>query len=382
VVGTFGPLREQLGHRARPETVSHPAVTYPSRCRPSSACEREITILQFDGITVILSRAVSSLRNDRLRSYISSVSRTRYVVRDGGAPVAIDTGSTVPRRQLGRFLRQLREEAQITVKVAAEELEWSAPKIWRIESGATSMRALDVEAMCRVYGAPAHVTEALKGLARETKAKGWWHSFGEAIPEWFELYVGLEAAASRLREYGPELVPGLLQTESYTAEVFRVGNPDISEDKIKEGVAVRLERQAILTRARPTPPTLDVVINEATLRRPITDLAAMADQLSHISKISELPNVSVRVLPLSAGLHRAAMVGGMFIILDFTGNGETRNPEPSTVYSDGLTGALYLDKPQEVAAYNKVWSSLISSCLDQRSSRKLISAIAKEYASP
>jgi transcriptional regulator with XRE-family HTH domain len=296
--------------------------------------------------------------------------------------VAIDTGSTVPRRQLGRFLRQLREEAQITVKVAAEELEWSAPKIWRIESGATSMRALDVEAMCRVYGASAHVTEALKGLARETKAKGWWHSFGEAIPEWFELYVGLEAAAGRLREYGPELVPGLLQTESYTAEVFRVGNPDISEDKIKQGVAVRVERQAILTRARPTPPALDVVINEATLRRPIRDLAAMADQLNHITKISELPNVSVRVLPLSAGLHRAAMVGGMFIILDFTGNGETRNPEPSTVYSDGLTGALYLDKPQEVAAYNKVWSSLISSCLDQRNSRKLISAIAKEYASP
>jgi transcriptional regulator with XRE-family HTH domain len=293
--------------------------------------------------------------------------------------VANDTGSTVPRRQLGRFLRQLREEAQITVKVAAEELEWSAPKIWRIESGATSMRSLDVEAMCRVYGAPDHVTKALMGLARETKARGWWHSYGDAIPAWFELYVGLEASASRLREYEPELIPGLLQTKAYTAEVFRLHNPEMPADKIAQGVAVRLERQAILTRTRPAPPSLDVVINEAALRRPIADRVAMADQLNHINKLSDLPNISVRVLPLNAGLHRAAMAGGMFIVLDFSGNGATRSPEPSTVYSDGLTGALYLDKPQEVAAYNKVWSSLVSACLDQRQSRKLISTIAKEY---
>lgn len=99
-------------------------------------------------------------------------------------------GSTVPRRQLGRYLRQLREEARITVKAAADALEWSAPKIWRIEGGATSMRSLDVEAMCRIYGAPPEMTEALTGLARETKARGWWHSYGDAIPTWFELYVG------------------------------------------------------------------------------------------------------------------------------------------------------------------------------------------------
>src|SRR5687768_16016265 len=109
-----------------------------------------------------------------------------------------DAGSTVPRRQLGRYLRQLREDARITVKAAADALEWSTPKIWRIESGIVSMRALDVEAMCRVYGAPADITQALMGLAKETKAKGWWHSYGDAIPGWFELYVGLESAANRL----------------------------------------------------------------------------------------------------------------------------------------------------------------------------------------
>jgi transcriptional regulator with XRE-family HTH domain len=301
-------------------------------------------------------------------------------VTDEGAPVAIDPGSTVPRRQLGRYLRQLREEAQITVKIAAEELEWSAPKIWRIESGATSMRALDVEAMCKVYGASSGTTEVLTGLAKETKAKGWWHSYGDAIPAWFELYVGLESAATRLRQYEPELITGSLQTEAYATEVFRVAHPEMADAEIERGVAVRIGRQALLTRARPPAPRLEVVLNEAALHRPLVTVGAMAEQLQHINKTSELPNVRVLVLPLGAGLHRAAMAGGSFVILDFPTTGA--NPEPSTVYSDGLTGALYLDKPPEITAYNEVWTSLVSSCLTEPQSKKLIAAIAKEYGSP
>ncbi len=177
------------------------------------------------------------------------------------------TGPTVPRRQLGRYLRQLREGAQVTVKAAAEALEWSPVKIWRIETGQTSMRSLDVEAMCKVYGAADEVTSALTSLARETKAKGWWHSYGDAIPEWFELYVGLESAASRLRHYEPELVPGLLQTPAYAAEVFRVGSPDRSDAEISRGVAVRLGRQAILTRKLPPAPQLEIVLHESVLHR-------------------------------------------------------------------------------------------------------------------
>jgi hypothetical protein len=294
--------------------------------------------------------------------------------------VAIDPGSTVPRRQLGRYLRELREEAQVTVKVASEELEWSAPKIWRIESGATSMRALDVEAMCRLYGATPEVTTALMGLARETKARGWWHAYGDAVPTWFELYVGLESAATRLRKYEPELIPGLFQTEAYATEVFRVHHPDKPAAEIERGVAVRAERQSIVTRTRPAPPTLEVVINEAVLRRPLADRAAMADQLTHLGKAGALPNVAILVLPLAAGLHRAAMAGGSFTILDFAGDSRHK-PEPSVVYSDGYTGALYLDKPSELKAYNVVWSNLVAACPDQRESRQLIASIAKEYQS-
>jgi transcriptional regulator with XRE-family HTH domain len=123
-----------------------------------------------------------------------------------------DHGSTVPRRQLGRYLRRAREEAQVTVKAAADALEWSTPRIWRIENGTVGMRALDVKAMCELYEASPELTEALTALARETKAKGWWQSYGDALPSWFELYVGLEAAASRIRYLQSDVVPGLLQT--------------------------------------------------------------------------------------------------------------------------------------------------------------------------
>ncbi|HZN77354.1 MAG TPA: DUF5753 domain-containing protein, partial [Micromonosporaceae bacterium] len=249
----------------------------------------------------------------------------------------------------------------------------STPKIWRIENGAVSMRSLDVEQMCRVYRAPADVTEALMALAKETKARGWWHSYGDVIPAWFELYVGLETAASRLRKYEAELMPGLLQTKAYAAEAVRVGLPEMSEADIERTVAVRLGRQALLTRVLPAPPQLDVILNESVLRRSTDDRAAMAGQLHHIVETGQLPNVSVRVLPLGS-LHRAAaMANGAFTILDFPDNAE-----PSTVYSQGLTGALYLDKPAEVTAYEDVWASIHTASLDEAASQKLIKRIAEE----
>ncbi|MGQ0774744.1 MAG: helix-turn-helix domain-containing protein [Pseudonocardiales bacterium] len=107
------------------------------------------------------------------------------------------TGSTVPRRQLGRKLRELRGQSRLAVRAVAKELAWSEPKIWRIESGRTGTRQLDVQALCRAYGALPDITEALVALTKETKSRGWWHSFGDVIPEHFDVYIGLEEAASR-----------------------------------------------------------------------------------------------------------------------------------------------------------------------------------------
>lgn len=271
--------------------------------------------------------------------------------------------STVPRRQLGRHLKELRERAGITVVAGARALEWSTAKLWRIETGQVSMRSHDVRTMCRVYNAPTNITEALTGLAQETKAKGWWHAYGSAIPKWFSLYVGLESAATRIRKYEPELIPGLLQTKAYSQAIIAMDRPELTPEEVQKAVAVRLHRQALLTRLLPPPPRLEVLLSEAVLRRPIADRSAMAGQLRHLAEqVERLESVSVRVLPLAAGPCRASGAGP-FVILDFD------DVEPSLVYSEGPTGALYLDKAAELLIYNDIWSVWPGRCWTRKNRR-------------
>ncbi|MFI7609561.1 helix-turn-helix domain-containing protein [Micromonospora sp. NPDC049366] len=292
--------------------------------------------------------------------------------------MAEDVGSTVPRRQLGRLLRQFRNEAGVTLDAAAEALEYSRQKIWRLECGMGSVRVLDVKAMCELYGVSPEMTEAMRGLAAETKSRGWWHAYGDAVPSWFELYVGLEAAAARLREFEETLIPGLLQTREYALGLARLDQPSASEEDRERSVEVRLQRQALLTRRLPQPPRLDAVLSEAVLRRTVGSRSAMVEQLTRLLSAGEMPNVSVRVLPFAAGPHSGA-VAGSFVILDFpaTSGGRTA-PEPSVAYSESLTGALYLDKPDELAAYRSVWQSLERLALDESQSTDMIKSVIAE----
>ncbi|NIY68073.1 helix-turn-helix domain-containing protein [Streptomyces malaysiensis] len=287
------------------------------------------------------------------------------------------TGSTVPRRQLGRYLRDLRNQARLTVRAAASELEWSEAKMWRIESGQTSLRSHDAETMCKVYGASKELTEALMGLAKETKARGWWHSYGDVIPEGFDLFIGLEEAASQLWWYESELVPGLLQTEDYSRAIITVDNPDEDVEEIERRVLLRIRRQALLSRVH-RPATLHVILNEGVLRRPVGGKKVMADQLKHLVEVGELPNVTIKVVPFAAGLHRG-MLSGPFIVLRFPTNGDGKYTEPPTVYSDGYTGDLYLDKPSEVARYDAAFDHIWHTALNEQDSRDLLSTMAGSY---
>ncbi|MFE9691901.1 helix-turn-helix domain-containing protein [Micromonospora sp. NPDC005806] len=291
--------------------------------------------------------------------------------------MAEEIGSTVPRRQLGRLLRQYRTEAGVTLDAAAEALEYSRQKIWRIECGMGAVRVLDVKAMCELYGVSAELTEAMKGLAAETKSKGWWHAYGDAVPSWFELYVGLESAASRLRGYDESLIPGILQTKEYAHALYRLGRT-LSDEERERAVQIRLQRQALLMRRLPAAPRLESVLSEAVLRRAVGGRAVMTAQLDHLMKLSELPNVAVRVLPLAAGPQPGA-VAGTFMILDFPATkGGRAAPEPSVVYSESLTGALYLDKPDELAAYERVWNGLDGLALGEAESKDMIKRITGE----
>jgi transcriptional regulator with XRE-family HTH domain len=284
------------------------------------------------------------------------------------------TGSTVPRRQLGRYLRDLRNGQRLTVRSAAGRLEWSEAKIWRIETGQTSLRSLDVETMCRIYGAAPDLTQALMGLAKETKARGWWHSYGDVIPEGFDVYIGLEEAAASIAWYEAELVPGLLQTPGYSGAI--IGTEHEEPDEVDRRVQLRIARQSLLTRVT-APPELSIVLNEAILRRPVGGASVMSDQIRRLLDASELPNVTLRIMPFSAGLHLGIM-SGPFEILRFPLNGDGRASEPPTVYVDGFTGGLYLDKTKEIERYDKAFNEIWSASLNEQASRHLLIQASKE----
>ncbi|MGC5030780.1 helix-turn-helix domain-containing protein [Micromonospora sp. DT229] len=284
-----------------------------------------------------------------------------------------EVGSTVPRRELGRLLRQTREQAGIGLEAAASDLEWSRAKMYRIESGQTPIRALDVEQMCRLYGASPEMSEVLVSLAKESKSKGWYHAYGDVIPRWFQLYVGLESAATRIRTYEQSLVPGLLQTPEYTTAVAKC-RPDITDDEVAKLIELRLERQRILTRQRPAAPTLDVILDEGLLHK---NVPGMSRQIDKLIEASEAPNVTVRIASLGGKLNRAA-VAGSFVILDFPAKG-ARSAEPTTVYHESLSGALYLDRLDEVRAYAEVWNQLSATALNSEESRTLLRRVKERH---
>ena len=286
-----------------------------------------------------------------------------------------DMASTVPRRQLGRALRELRTEAQMTLDAVAETLQCSRQKIWRIETGLGAVRGVDVRGMCELYRARPKLTAALVGLAGETKTRGWWHAYGVGIPDWFDIYGGLESAASRLRSYDESLIPSLLQARAYARSLLQT-DADLTDEELERLVAVRLQRQSLLTRRLPKAPQLRSVISEAVLLRRVGGPALMVEQLQHLLKVAELPNVSIRVLPLTAGAHYGALAGS-FTMLDFPLTLRTV-PDPPVIYSESMTGALYLDRPEELAAYEQTWSSLDILALNDQQSTQLISKLIEE----
>ncbi|MEV5821588.1 helix-turn-helix transcriptional regulator [Micromonospora harpali] len=280
-------------------------------------------------------------------------------------------GSTVPRRQLGRLLTQLRESAHVSIDAAAGELDCSRQKLWRIERGLTSAKTPDVRMLCELYQATPDQARVLLGLAEVSRAEGWWHAHGSSVPSWFSLYVGLENAASSIRHYNAELVPGLLQTPGYATALFQHNRPELGEEERKKAVGFRLQRQGLLARRLPPAPELTVILSEAVLRRPVPGRSVMADQLRHLLAVGERHNITVRVLPLAAE-------AGTFVLLDFPLSALGAPTEPPTVYVEGLTGALYLDQPAEIAAYERVWQGLESLALGEGQSAELIDAIRGE----
>jgi hypothetical protein len=254
-------------------------------------------------------------------------------------------GPTVQRLVLGGHLRRLREDAGLTTERAALTIRGSHSKISRMEHGRVGFKERDISDLLTLYGiGPGAEREALLRLAREASTPGWWQGYSDILPHWVEPYFGLEAAASFIREYELQFVPGLLQTYEYARAVIRLGNAPTEEEVLRRAEA-RVSRQRILERENP--PKVWAVLDEGALCRTIGGPDVMKAQLRQLIYMCDHPAVTLQILPFSAGSHRA--MGGPFTILRYT-EADLRD----VVYIEQLTSALYLDKPAEVDAYLEV----------------------------
>ncbi|MFF3573042.1 helix-turn-helix domain-containing protein [Nocardia jiangxiensis] len=234
-----------------------------------------------------------------------------------------EDGSTLARRQLGKYLREGRQERGLTLHRAADLIQRSASTSQRIEKGMVAkLREVDLDALCQIYEFDADHTAAMKGLAAQSNEDSWWYEFGDLIPADFDFYVGLEASVQRLTTYESELVPGVLQTPVYSGALFHAGYPDDSAAEHARRVQLRMRRQTRITRKR-DPITLDVILRESVLRGGVGGQRVMAAQLKHLADMSTRSNVELRVLPLSAGFPLGEAVGP-FVILEF---GADRNEQ-------------------------------------------------------
>ncbi|WP_127450024.1 MULTISPECIES: helix-turn-helix transcriptional regulator [unclassified Streptomyces] len=278
-------------------------------------------------------------------------------------------GSVVRRILLGSQLRRLREGRGITREAAGYSIRASESKISRMELGRVSFKARDVEDLLTLYGvADGAERAALLDLAREANVAGWWHSYSDVLPGWFQTYVGLEGAASLIRVYEVQFVHGLLQTEAYAHAVVERGMPGASAAEIDRRVALRLERQKLLVSERA--PGFHVVLDEAALRRPYGDRTVMREQLEHLIEISERPNVTLQVMPFSFGGH--AGESGAFALLRFP-----ESDLSDVVYLEQLTSALYLDKREEVTQYERAMERLQRDSPDPSRTRDLLRGLVQ-----
>jgi transcriptional regulator with XRE-family HTH domain len=260
-------------------------------------------------------------------------------------------GPTVLRMLLGGQLRKLREAAGITPERAGYEIRASRSKISRVEHGRVGFKERDVVDLLTLYGVTDEkVHQRMLALAQQANSPGWWARYDDVLPDWFETYVGLEQATSLIRTYELQFVPGLFQTQDYARAVTVLGHRAAPAEEIERRVSLRLNRQQILSRDDSVPKVW-AVIDESALRRPLGGREVMRAQLQHLIELTESPQVTLQIMPFDRGGHSAA--GGSFAILRFADS-----DLPDIVYIEQLTGALYLDRPEEIDHYREVMNSL------------------------
>ncbi|RBM04717.1 helix-turn-helix transcriptional regulator [Streptomyces sp. PT12] len=279
------------------------------------------------------------------------------------------SGPTVGQIVLGLRLRDLRERAGCSFADAAKALSVNTTTVRRMEKAEVGLKPLYVKALLERYGVPPVEAESFLQLVDEANRPGWWHRFRDVLPDWFSLYVSLEGEASLIRAYEPHCVPGLLQTEDYARVLFRTGFPGASVKEIERRVALRMERQELLSRSRA--PLLWAVIEEQVLRRRVGPPSVMRAQIDRLIEATSMPNVTLQIMPFSAGPHPGMF--GPFQLFRF------EIPElPDIIYAESLTGAVYHDERPDTVAYLEVLDRMGAQAAPVHDTEAILGAIRKE----
>lgn len=267
----------------------------------------------------------------------------------------------------------MREEQGLTLDQVAEVMDCSPSKISRIETGQSSVSLRDVRHLLEIYGVTGEAAEAVTTMAREARLhdreRSWWHPYNNVL---VSSYVGNEQTASGIRTYEHQNIPGLLQTPDYALALFEAANPAADQETIEARLRIRLGRQAVLIRAE-SPLSLQAVLDEAVLSRPVGSDEVMRTQMRHLVTAASMPNITIKLLPFDAGAH--AGMEGTFAILDFL-----EVDGSSIVYIENATGGLFLDKRQELELYAEIFERIQAKALDPGESRERIMALASNPA--
>ncbi|MGC9539336.1 helix-turn-helix domain-containing protein [Streptomyces sp. UG1] len=279
---------------------------------------------------------------------------------------------TVGQVVLGRRLQELREAAGLGRDEAARVLRVAAATVRRMETAEVALKIPYVQVLLETYGVPEDEAAAFVTLAEEANQPGWWQRFHDVLPDWFSLYVSLEGAARLIRSYEPHFVPGLLQTEEYARAVLRAGTiGQTGPENIERHVSLRMARQELLE--RPDPPHLWVIMDETVLRRPVSGRPeVMRDQVDKLLVFAERDRVTLQIAEFAAGPHPGTYAP--FTLFRFA------EPElPDMVYTEYLSGALYLDSRKEVAAHLEVLDHMSTGAASAERTKKILREFREEF---
>lgn len=276
-------------------------------------------------------------------------------------------GPTIRRRRLNARLRQLRTDHQLSCEQVAKQLGVSASWVSRIEAGKRGVRPGDVRELLSVYGVEGPEVDELVQLAREARTRGWWQAFDDVLSDAMRTFVGLEQDAAIVGNYEAHFVPGLLQTEAYTRELFLASRPSMDAETVERLTRVRMERKQVLDRGNP--PMLWAVIDEAALRREVGGSGVMREQLLALLEAGERANVALQVVPFSVGAYHPMGTG--FHLFEFS------ESDPPVVYLENLGGGIYLEEPADVARCRDSLNYLRGVALSDRQSAALIAEVVK-----